>query len=276
MGKLVIVRADVMAKSHVSAYTKTDGTFVQAHEDKRAKHADLKPERLYSKMADADDRGGREAVHELAHDIIQHRPDLEEHVRREAADLGYSLSTEGGSSNKKAPEGDEHKATSKAAIGHEAVADQILEFIRQSPKAKFGLRVVAPDYDEYESLKPGSSLPNSKRWEDGDYTDVELPGTSTASIKENTKEGILEAIRLLGAHGKRGPNGYYYGDKVALVTGSVVRKKGQDVGERILSNARVVSLWKKPDTGMSEVQPNSSEKPMIKSIIIIRTDMVKA
>lgn len=87
---LILVDA-LLAKSHVAAYTKKDGTFVAEHDDKRRKHADVKPEHLYGMLADAEDSGGRAAVHELAHDVIKHRPDLERAVRGAASDVGHSL-----------------------------------------------------------------------------------------------------------------------------------------------------------------------------------------
>lgn len=40
MKKMLVVRAGVFAKSHVSGYTRKDGTYVAEHEDKRVKHAE--------------------------------------------------------------------------------------------------------------------------------------------------------------------------------------------------------------------------------------------
>lgn len=108
----IFVSADFY-KSHVAAYTKKDGTFVAEHEDKRRKHADVKPEHLYGMLADAEDSGGRAAVHELAHDVIQHRPDLERAVRGAASDVGHSLPTRALESSRKPADDHRLDASSK-------------------------------------------------------------------------------------------------------------------------------------------------------------------
>lgn len=81
-------------KAHVSGYTRKDGTYVAEHEDSRhaaKKHADVKADRIFSMLADAEDSGGKHAALDLANDIIQHRPDLADSVRSSVSDLGYSL-----------------------------------------------------------------------------------------------------------------------------------------------------------------------------------------
>ena len=133
------------------------------------------------------------------------------------------------------------------------VASQMLKKINESgDSVEFGIRVIANDHDVYGSVTSGTILKESFKWKDGDTTNKKLPGTSVVEIKNKTIDGIKDAMHKAGVLGKNGPNGYYFGDKVALVRGNKV-KVGQDVGEVIFKNASVVGVWKKPSQGLSEV-----------------------
>lgn len=136
------------------------------------------------------------------------------------------------------------------------VAKQMLQKINQAgDSVSFGIRVIANDHDIYKSVSTGMALTESFKWKNGETTDKMLPGTSVVEIKSKTVEGIKDAMHKAGVLGINGPNGYYFGDKVALVRGEKV-KKGQDVGESLFKNAVVVGVWKKPTQGLSEVFPN--------------------
>ena len=136
------------------------------------------------------------------------------------------------------------------------VAKQMLQTIKESGDGvEFGLRVVASDHDIYGNITKGTLLKESFVWKNGDTTNKKLPGTSVVEIKSKTIDGIKDAMQKAGALGVNGPNGYYFGDKVALVRGTKV-KSGSDVGEAIFKNAAVVGVWKKPKQGLPEVLPN--------------------
>lgn len=53
--------------------------------------AKVKAGEVYSHLAKKDDEGGRSAVEKAAHDLIKEQPELENEVRREMSDLGYSM-----------------------------------------------------------------------------------------------------------------------------------------------------------------------------------------
>ena len=141
--------------------------------------------------------------------------------------------------------------------GHRAAAQQMLDAIGNDELSDYGLRVIPGEFDGDISI--GDILPNSRAWNDGHETEEELQGTSSAGIKRHTIDGILEALRNLGAHGKPGENGFYFGNRVVLVRGNRVGS-GEDVGESIIENAEVVGIWKKPTKGNSEVEPNNVSK----------------
>ena len=172
----------------------------------------------------------------------------------------FSRGTTTGMPENKAP-GPQGDAQQGAAQGNAvAVSRQIAQAIQDDddPYADYGLRVIPPEADVV--VQPGDELPPSNQWDDGTDTGEALDGTSAVRIDSDTEDAALKAIRLIGAHGKPGPNGYYYGDQVVLIKG----KKsgvGEDVGEILLNDAVVVATWRKPDKGNSEVAPNEQSTP---------------
>lgn len=142
--------------------------------------------------------------------------------------------------------------------GHRAAAQQILDAIGDDKLSDYGLRVIPGKFEGNISI--GDVLPNSRVWDDGHETEEELDGTSTAGIKHHTIDGVIEALRNIGAHGKPGYNGFYYGDRVVLVKGVRIGS-GEDYGESVIENAEVVGIWKKPTKGNSEVIQNESIAP---------------
>ena len=135
---------------------------------------------------------------------------------------------------------------------------QIVEAMRDNGPSDYALRVVPGEFRG--EINVGDVLPVSKQWDDGSETDQELRGTSVARIRAADEASVIAALRNLGATGKNGPNGYYYGDRILLVEGESVGS-GEDVGESLFRDAKVIGLWKKPTKGLSEIQPNESTAP---------------
>jgi hypothetical protein len=129
-------------------------------------------------------------------------------------------------------------------------AKQISEAAKNSKGKKLGLRVIPP---ESGSFSPGDVLPSSYKWKNGDWTEKQLDGVSTAKILSPDVDSVLEALHSLGALGKRSKNGYYFGSDVALVAGDS-SKKGQDYGESVIKNGVVLDVWKKQDKGFYPIQ----------------------
>lgn len=125
----------------------------------------------------------------------------------------------------------------------------------------FGLRVIdAPS----ESLKIGDKLQNSFQWRNGNITKRQLLGASTAGITKNSS--IEDVLNILGAKGKNGPNGYYYGKNVVLVGGSRANN-GKDVGERVIVDPVVLGVWQKPTSGLTSIESNQKNNPEIANLL---------
>lgn len=124
------------------------------------------------------------------------------------------------------------------------------------PFSEYALRVIPGDFDG--DIRQGDSLPPSKQWNDGIPTEEDLPGTSAARIASDDEESILNTLKVLGADGEDGPNGYYHGQRVVLIRGDSAGF-GEDVGEILISNAEVVDVWNKSAPGKAKILPNSNE-----------------
>ena len=142
--------------------------------------------------------------------------------------------------------------TGSAKSPHVAAAEQML-LLMDDPVYAYGLRVLPSDFTD--QVKPGGTVPSSFVWQDGDITDEEIDGVSTAGIRRADIDSVLAAMKNLGITGKNGPNGYYFGSRVILVRGDS-NGPGQDVGETIIRDPEVLGEWKKPTNGLSEVMPN--------------------
>lgn len=143
-------------------------------------------------------------------------------------------------------------STGSAKAPHIAAAEQILSLM-DDPVYTYGLRVLPSDFTDPVKLR--ETIPSSFVWQDGDITDEEINGVSTAGIRRSDLESVLAAMKNLGVTGKNGPNGYYFGSRVVLVRGDS-NGSGQDVGETIIRDPEVLGEWKKPNNGLSEVMPN--------------------
>lgn len=93
----------------------------------------------------------------------------------------------------------------------------------------YGFRIIPDDMP----TKPGDILRPSTKWVDGTKTDEELPGTSTIGINLNKpKQAYVDAT-----------SAGYPGKHIALVSGNS-EGSGEDIGEKIISSAKVLKVWK--------------------------------
>lgn len=230
----------LLLKAHVSAYTKKDGTFVAAHEDKRVS-AKLKapaPHEVYGILADAEDSGGKAAVLARAKEIMAAHPELIGAVRTNYSDLGYSLSDLGVESSpnggsRAQNEDVDAKQVAVASSLWDAESESILEKIKQHLEddddfMDFGLRVIPKGH----RADVGDVLAQSKHWVDGEDTGEEIGGTSTIGV---SAKNIRYAMIMLERSG-------YQGDQVVLVRGER-NGPGEDEGEMIIKDAEVVDSW---------------------------------
>jgi hypothetical protein len=109
-------------------------------------------------------------------------------------------------------------ATAKELVGKDQSGDE------------FGFRMLP--YDGKEGVV-GSKLESSFHWEEGNFTGKEIGATSVVGIK-NTDD-IEHAFDIL----KRSN---YLGRQLALVRGGP-EGSGEDIGERLLSDAEIVAVW---------------------------------
>lgn len=92
-----------------------------------------------------------------------------------------------------------------------------------------GIRIVDKGYDGYNS-KIGEVLPKSHKWKDGEWTDKMINGTSSIAI-----DAKIKPVTYSGYMGRR-----------ILVIGSDKFRKGEDVGEIVIQNAKVLAIYDLP------------------------------
>lgn len=134
-------------------------------------------------------------------------------------------------------------------------ASQMLDAIDllDDPYSDYALRVIPNDFTG--PIGVGDILPESNKWEDGTDTGEPLRGTSGIRIEQRSLRGVEQAIHRIGSSKTDGPNGFYYGDRVVLIKGESTGA-GEDYGESVIRDAEVVGIWRKQDSGKSEIQPN--------------------
>lgn len=148
---------------------------------------------------------------------------------------------------------------------HVRAARQIVNAIEQDGNsADYALRVIPAEFKG--AIQVGDVLPVSKQWVNGDETKTNLEGTSAARILNADEKSVVDALRNLGANGKDGSNGYYFGSRVVLIKGDSMGS-GEDVGEVLIKGAEVVGMWNKPTNGSSEVMPNTDAGDISQSTI---------
>lgn len=146
----------------------------------------------------------------------------------------------------------------------QAAARQIADAIAREKEtdefADFALRALP----EGDTSQVGDTLAPSLRWVDGEQTDEELPGTSAIRVASPHDEAAaVRALRQVGATGlppHETPNGVYRGSVIALVKGESVGA-GEDVGEVVIRDAEIVSLWRRGSDPWRSVVPNESSAP---------------
>lgn len=126
---------------------------------------------------------------------------------------------------------------SEALLNTEALAEQITELVGEDFDGAVGLRGLY----KTDNL---TELENSHRWEDGYITDEQLRGTSTIAISENWRyDSKSKIIHRLAKYAKLTLQ--YGDDKIGLIVGEPSGEWGEDIGELIIPNARVIYTWDK-------------------------------
>ena len=153
---------------------------------------------------------------------------------------------------------------------HVRAARQIVNAIEQDGNsADYALRVIPAEFKG--AIQVGDVLPVSRQWVNGDETKTNLEGTSAARILNADEKSVVDALRNLGANGKDGANGYYFGSRVVLIKGDSMGS-GEDVGEVVIKGAEVVGMWNKPTNGSSEVMPNTDAGDISQSTVRQKID----
>ncbi len=106
---------------------------------------------------------------------------------------------------------------------------------------EFGFRMLP--YDGKEGVV-GNKLESSFHWEEGNFTGKEIGATSVVGIKN--ADDIEHAFDIL-------KKSNYLGRQLALVRGGP-EGSGEDIGERLLSDAEIVAVW---DVGRKDLTKSS-------------------
>lgn len=124
------------------------------------------------------------------------------------------------------------------------VRNQLAESMNNGEYEYYGIRV--EDLDD--PGKKGDSLPDSRIWVDGEPTGETLNGTSVLGIESVNDVG--KGMIAMGL--KDGARGGYFGKVVYLVGGNS-REYGEDVGEWILRDAKIVSVYTRDKYAFSNI-----------------------
>lgn len=100
---------------------------------------------------------------------------------------------------------------------------------RKWGKRCVGIRVVDDDYDDYNA-KVGDALAPSYRWEEGDYTNERLNGTSAIGMNEK-----IDPVPYNG----------YIGRRIQVIGGDY-QEWGEDRGEVVIPDAEVLAVYDLP------------------------------
>ena len=95
---------------------------------------------------------------------------------------------------------------------------------------EFGFRMLP--YDGKEGVV-GAKLESSFHWEEGRFTGKEIGATSVVGIKNS--ENVVSSFDTL-------KKSNYLGRQLVLVRGGP-EGSGEDIGERLLSDAEIVAVW---------------------------------
>ena len=143
-----------------------------------------------------------------------------------SGDLSGEFTSKGGGA------GSEEPTTGPWAATEDEVAVAIQEHMDsadlQTPHS-YGLRV-----DEHV-VKVGETLPDSRRWENGDPLDEALSGTSVLNVSIDYPRSIKDALNKAKK---------YYGRTLSLVVADGYPEPGEDEGEGLLASPKVLKTWR--------------------------------
>ena len=116
----------------------------------------------------------------------------------------------------------------------------ISDIVSKEEHQSYGLRWVHPNQ---KNVKAGTALPRSWRWDDGNQTNDRLEGTSAVFLHNSDNpylpsgEDIQSAISRLGTY--HGANG-----KHIVLVGGDWHQGGNDEGEAVIHNAKILHAWR--------------------------------
>lgn len=118
----------------------------------------------------------------------------------------------------------------------ELLAKEITALVGEDFEGAVGFRGLYKT-DNHEALEP------SYVWDDGNYTDEQLRGTSAIMVSADwyydSTENIVHYLK------KYAELALQYGDgQIGLVVGEY-ENSGEDMGEILIKNARVINIWDK-------------------------------
>jgi len=191
---------------------------------------------IWGELLDADNIGGRSAAKAKAQEMIKNHPEMKNDIIGNYNDLGYSdmtsVTPDVGISSKKQ---NQLPASMKSDADDFDVIKAMIQdhYDAASRHQTYGYRIIPDDMD----LSVGDYLPDSFRWDDGVNTGEALNGTSAIGIEiDDIDSGIRQAQKLRKK---------YLGKKHAIIATERYPSVGEDDGELVLPDARVVGFVRK-------------------------------
>lgn len=127
------------------------------------------------------------------------------------------------------------------------IIDQLETAMDAGEYEYFGIRVEDVD----DPATKGDELPASRVWVDGEPTIETLRGTSTFGLSSARRSDVDRALRAMGLRDDA-RNGYY--GRVIYIVGGDAREHGEDAGEHILKDAKVVTVYTRDDSAFAPVK----------------------
>jgi len=189
---------------------------------------------IWGELLDADNKGGRSFAKTKAQEMIKNNPELADDVIRNYNDLGYSDIKTTSHAGDLYAEKQHTTAYKKEQINDsdfDAIKKMISSHYDDSARHQvYGYRIIPDDLD----LSVGDYLPESFRWDNGVNTGEGLGGTSSLGIDiDDIDDGIRQAQRLRKK---------YLGKKHAIIATEKRKITGDDEGEYVLPDARIVGF----------------------------------
>lgn len=114
---------------------------------------------------------------------------------------------------------------------YDEMADKIHHHLKDSEHVHHGIRV---DYDHPGPV--GDWARDSRVWDNNELTDDTLNGTSALEINPENRSHIHSVLHTSED----------YGGKHISVLGSDYASHGQDPGEKVMKNAKILMTFKRP------------------------------